>query len=266
MKMHQILKEYSEFRKNMGISIDEKIVYQFWDRKEVENIKDSNISIRRIENPYLEEKIRIAKNSIKYLRVLNWVKFIAISGSVASSFAKEEDDIDIFLVVKNDRAWIYRGLILFGNIFHKRVRMGDSGKNVKDKLCLNFITEERSLSMEADIFNLNEIISLIPIYKEEYFKILLKENTWLFTDFNISKNVIKDIETSGNKGKEGEIYKRYRFLSFVNYIFLLPQLFYMKILKHNPDYERLINNYRKGRIEFFPIDFKERKLNSLKEG
>jgi len=257
MKMEEILKEYSKFRDNMGVPIDKKLVYRFWEKKELENLNRKDINIDYINNSFSEKKIEIAKKYLRYLILFDWVKFVAISGSIASSFAKEDDDIDIFIVVKNDRVWIYRGLILFENIFHGKVRIGDSRKDVKDKLCLNFITEERSISVDSDIFNLNEIISLIPIYNEKYFNTLMRKNNWLFTNFGISKKVLKEYTS------EEDSNKRYPILSVLNYIFFFPQLLYMKILKHNPDYKRLIRNQKKGRIEFFREDFKKEKLNAL---
>ncbi len=263
MKTIEILKKYSQFRKNMNVPIDIDTAYKYWDKGGLSEIKDKNIEIGKIENSNLKIKMNIAKNFIKYLKILDWVKFLAVSGSVASGFAKEEDDIDIFAVVKNDRAWVYRGLILLRNIFHRKIRVGSSEKNVKDKLCLNFIAEERALKMNSDIFNLNEIISLKPVYNPDYFNTLISENRWLFTDFNISSEVLKKSESKGINIKN-LIHRRYLLYSFFNFLFFLPQLFYMKLLKHNPDYRRLLSNYKIGKIEFFPKEFKDEKLRALK--
>jgi hypothetical protein len=260
MKTKEILKKYSRFRKNMGVPIDKRSVLRFWDKEKIESIERKDIKIDYINNPSAGKKIEIAKENIKYLKLFNWVKFIAVSGSVASGFAKEEDDIDIFVIVKNDRIWIYRGIVLFRNIFHKKIRVGDSDINVKDKLCLNFITEERFQNVEPDIFNLNEILSLIPIYNEDYLKIFIHQNNWLFSEFNVSKDVTKGL----NKSDLRDLYRRNIFLSAVNFLFFLPQIVYMKLLKHDPDYKRILDNYKNGRIEFFRKDFKEEKLKDLK--
>ena len=262
MKIEQILKEYSLFRRNMGIPIDRKVLYTFWEEDILGRIDFKNINVEKIRNTCSKRKIQIAKESIKYILVFNWVKFIAISGSIASGFVKEDDDIDIFIVLKNDRAWIYRAIILFRNIFHKRIRVGDRKTGVKDKLCINFIAEERSLCLDSDIFNLNEIVSLIPLYRKEYLKVLLGHNEWLFDKYSVSKKVlgIKKGESFDRKENKGNL-----FFSILNMISFLLQLLYMLVTGHNPDIKRLRMNYRKGRIEFFPKDFKMKKIDFLKD-
>lgn len=252
MKTEQILKEYSLFRRNMGIPIDKKVYLKFWGNRILDGI-----DIKEINSSILKEKIDIAKISLKSLMLFDWVKFIAISGSVASGFAKNEDDIDIFIIVKNNRAWIYRGIILFMDIFHKKIRVEGNGRNVKDKLCVNFITEERNLSLESDIFNLNEIISLIPLYNEEYFTNLLENNKWIFDKYSVSKRLLDGGYTKNDL-------KRYPLFFFVNLFFLYPQLLHMIVFNHKPDINRIMENFKNGRIEFFPKNFKKEKLNDLK--
>jgi predicted nucleotidyltransferase len=249
MKIEEILKKYSVFRENMGIAIDKKVCLKFWN---IENVK--NIRIEKIDNLVLKEKLDMARNSIKYLLVFNWVKFIAVSGSVASGFAKDEDDIDVFIVLKNDRAWIYRAVILFRNIFHRKIRMGNG--NVRNKLCVNFIAEERDLLMEEDIFNLNEILSLIPVYNDEYFVNVLRNNEWLFDKYLLSGKLL-DAEYEKNS------IKRYPVFYMLNIVCLIPQLVFMLIFNHKPDIARIKKNFKRGRIEFFPKDFKQEKLSVL---
>ena len=252
MKTEEILKKYSVFRKNIGIAIDKDIYEKFW------NVKDTvEVEIMDINNPVLERKIKTAKNSVKYLLVFNWVKFIAVSGSVASGFASDEDDIDVFVVVKNDRAWIYRALILFENIFHRKIRMWT--RDVKDKLCVNFITEERDLSLEPDMFNLNEIVSLIPVYNEKYFMNILRNNMWLFDRYFVSRKLL-DIKYKHNSTR------RYPLYYAVNILFIIPQVLFMLLLNHKPDIRRIKDNFKRGRIEFFPKDFRKEKLSCLESG
>ena len=258
MKMEQILKRYSLFRRNMGIPIDIKVLSQFWGKEGIDTLSSSEV--RKIVNPVIEKKIKIAKESLKHLLLFNWVKYIAISGSVASGFAKNDDDIDIFIVVKNDRKWLYRGIILFKNLFHRRIRIGE-GDNIKNMLCLNFILEERGLKLESDLFNLNEIISLIPLYEGKYFNVIMNNNQWIFDDFLISRKILM-----GESFEKDSLTKRYPLIKIVDFIFSIAQLFYMIIFNHNPNIQRIFENNKKGRIEFFPEGFKEEKLKMLERG
>lgn len=87
------------------------------------------------KNIYVDKKVKIAKENTSFLLIGNLVKFIGISGSVGSGFAKEEDDIDIFVVTRNGGMWLYRALVQIKNIFHRKIRIKGE-KDVKDKLCL----------------------------------------------------------------------------------------------------------------------------------
>lgn len=254
MKMEEILKKYSIFRANMNVPIDRKLLSKYWN---LSNCDTRTINIAEINNPIIKKKISIVKERIDLLIVFKFVKFVGVSGSVASGFAKEEDDIDIFVVVKNDRAWIYRALVLFRNIFHKQIRMGKG--SVKDKLCLNFISEERGLEMESDIFNLNELLSLVPIFNPDYLNTILLSNRWIFDEYLVNRKVV-------DKGMKRANKKRYPLYSILNLIFFLPQLFYMIVSNHNPDFKRIWKNYKQGRLEFFPDSFRKERLEDLEIG
>ena len=55
-----------------------------------------------------------SKKYISFFQILGFVKFIGISGSVAAKIANPEDDIDLFIVVKNGSSWLYRGILKLG--------------------------------------------------------------------------------------------------------------------------------------------------------
>lgn len=228
---------------NQGISSDKSL--RIWG-------KDFNKEyVGKNENKSLDKKIKIAQDSISVLLMSNLVKFIGISGSVGSGFAKEEDDIDIFVVTRNGSMWLYRALVQIKNIFHRKIRIKGE-KNVKDKLCLNLIAEERGLEFENDIFNLNELMYLIPIYNEKYINYIYSQNKWLEIEYGIKReNMITKIKPQ----KEVNI-----FLQILNKFLYYLQLIYMQLARHRPDLERIRENSKKGRIEFFPKKFRERKI------
>jgi len=82
MKIEQILKKYSLFRRNMGIPIDREALFTFWEREVLEEMNLESIEVGDIGNSCLTKKVQIARDSVKYLLLFNWVQFIAISGSV----------------------------------------------------------------------------------------------------------------------------------------------------------------------------------------
>jgi predicted nucleotidyltransferase len=232
---------------NKGITKEESI--KIWG-KEYEGTSKGK------RNVFIDQKVEIAKKNIPILLVGNLVKFIGISGSVGSGFAKEEDDIDIFVVTRNGTMWLYRALVQIKNIFYRKIRIKGE-KDVKDKLCLNLITEERGLKFDSDIFNFNELMYLIPIYNEKYLNYIYSRNEWLLTEYGVKEeNMITKVKPQ----KEVNI-----FLKILNNFFYFLQLVYMQLARHRPDLQRIRENSKKGRIEFFPKKFRERKVNAYKE-
>lgn len=239
-----------QFRSLIGTDISEEDSKRIWG-KTFPQMK------RKRYNTNVTKKIKIAQDNISELLLGNLVKFIGISGSVGSCFAKEDDDIDVFVVVRNGSMWIYRGIIVFRNIFHNKIR-AKRHTNVKDKLCLNLIAEERGLSFDSDIFNFNELVYLKPIYNPGYLNYIYSKNRWLVEKYDIKEDLLF---TKIKSQKRVSLIVR-----IMNTILYYLQLLFMQLSGHRPDFVRLSENAKKGRIEFFPKTFKRRKIrNYLKE-
>jgi hypothetical protein len=209
----------------------------------------------------IEKKLNISKNLLEKIVISPFVKFVGVSGSVASEFVKEEDDIDLFIVVKNDTVWIYRFLLYVKNLSEDNIR-AKGNSDVKDKLCINYLVEERGLEFEPDIFNLNELIYLKPLYNNQYLYVIYLVNDWLKDRYLISDKFL-----SKDKLKVGDlrdIKKRSYFLIPLNFLAFILQLIFMIVTKHNPDLKRLFNGFKEGKVEFYPKDFREEKLKNFR--
>jgi hypothetical protein len=182
---------------------------------------------------------------------------VGISGSVGAGFAKEDDDIDVFVVVRNYTSWIYRVIITLKNLFHHRIRMIRNGGMVKDKFCVNLICEERNLKFDEDIFNFHELMYLIPIYNERYLNFIYSQNSWLRSKYGVKGELLITRESVSKK--------RDWFLRVANFKFFVIQILFMIVFLHRPEFGRLWNNYKKGRIEFFPAGFREEKIQEYNE-
>ncbi len=247
----------------MGSELDKEHAEKIWGRELINSYeKDRNKKLpffRR--NELRDEKIRIAKDLCDDLFIRPFVKLIGISGSVAAGIMKENDDIDLFIVVADHFSWIYR--------FFAKLRLGSrviwfGNKNKRNNICLNFISEERGLLLDGqDIFNMHEIYYLVPIYGMDYYDKILASNKWLSDKFYAK------IPPLTNKNIKEKV---------VSMVFLIPNFFafvaqvlYMLLLRHKPEIKRLVRSYRKGRIEFYKSDFRPKKLekfyiNSNKDG
>jgi len=208
----------------------------------------------------IKKKMKISEESIDIFLFPLFIKFIGVSGSVASEFAKKGDDIDLFIVTKNDTVWIYRLLLYIKNLFSKKIR-AKGNQEVENKFCINFLVEERALEFEDDIFNFNELLYLKPLYNEKYLSVIYLNNSWLKDKYFVSKNFLD--RESIKVGDIKNLQKRNFFLIPINFFAFLMQFVYMFIRNHKPDVKRLFEGFKKGRVEFYPKSFKEKKLKNL---
>ena len=247
-------KNLLKFRVAMGISLSKDNVRYIWGRRYFKNMGKENIKkLEENENKHIFEKIKIANKNISKLKVFKWVQFIGVSGSVAAGFTQEKDDIDVFVVVRNGTMWLYRAIVVFRNIFHNKIR-AKRHKNVKNKLCLNLICEERGLQFPNDIFNLHELIFLKSIYNKKYKRYILSKNKWLEKEFFVKKELLRSRVIPKKKA--------FFLVRIINYFAFLAQLIFMIVSKHNPDIKRLKENFRQGKIEFFEYDYKQEKIDN----
>ncbi len=247
-KNEQKISQLILFRKNMGVKTPKDKVVFFWgkDLKNMQNIENFK------REKFVEDKINIVKENINSILFFDWVKFVGITGSVAAGTAKEEDDIDVFIIVKNDRMWLYRAFLTMklGKKSLRRVW----GKPFKDKIDTNFICEERGLWFNTEsIFVLHELLFMIPVYNSKYYEKILGVNYKLLNNFCIERKKV-----SLNN-------KRSFLLGSLNELAFLIQYIYMVVKKHKPSFKRLRRNNRKGRIAFFPEGFRKEKEREYKK-
>ena len=237
------------YRKNMKTSMPREKLEFFWGRGFEHLLKES----KKFENSkIIKRKIKLVKRNIKQLLFLDWVKFIAITGSVAAGLGKKEDDVDVFIVVKNNRMWLYRAILVLKLGIKSLRRVW--GKPFKDKIDTNFICEERGLYFDTkSIFILHELLFMIPVYNKDYYEKILCINKKLLKCFEIERE-----ESKVNKSKN------YIFI-FFNFIAFSIQYIYMLVRNHKPNLRRLLKNNKKGRIAFFPEDFRKKKISEYKK-
>ncbi len=248
-KKEQKILQVILYRKNMKTFIPKEKLEYFWGKGFGHLLGDEK---RLSDGKLVKKKVKLVKKNIDLLLFLNWVQFIAITGSVAAGLGKKEDDIDVFIVVKNNRMWLYRAILTIKLGFKSLRRVW--GKPYKDKIDTNFICEERGLWFDTkSIFILHELLFMIPVYKKDYYENLLCINSKLLNHFAVERE-----ECGVN------ISKNY-FLSFFNFLAFLLQYMYMILRNHKPNYKRLIKNNKKGRIAFFPEDFRKKKVMEYKK-
>jgi len=143
----------------------------------------SKIVEKRMERKEISiEKIARAKIIVKILSRISTIQYIGISGSLSMDNASVSDDIDLFIVVKNNTLWTTRFLvnavlILLGQ---KRDRRG---VHVRDKICPNMFMEEKTLSFRGKYRNMyiaHEIVQLRTMFdRGNVHDLLMGKNNWI---------------------------------------------------------------------------------------
>ena len=247
--------DLKEFRHSMHGQLDAQHIFEMWggspNVRKV--IQDHDIPVKWKGSMASERKLKKAKKELLTIAHVPFIRFVGISGSVAAGIAKENDDIDVFLVCTDHTAWIVRGVVklLLGN---KAVWYGDIDQ--KDKYCINMIVEERGMQMsEHDIFTFNELVYLEKVYGVLPKSALIRSNSELVSKFGVN-TLPTQISTSPLK-KMSVLLFPFEIIAF------LAQLLYMLVFGHKPEFKRLFKGFLSGKIEFYPSHFRQEKLRDF---
>jgi len=139
--------------------------------------KKQDIYIRERRVWFVEERIKKAKNAVKTLRWIPFLRGVFICNMLQVT-AQKDSDIDVFIVVKKHRLWITRLLI---TITLHLFRFRRHGNCVANRLCLSFYCTD-------DVLDLSQIAIEKPDIYLAYWLILLEP---IFTDRTIQKEMVQ---------------------------------------------------------------------------
>jgi hypothetical protein len=89
---------------------------------------------RRLDRAVASDRVwRRARRFVRVLRVLPFVRMIAITGALAMKNSDAHDDIDVLIVTAPDRVWLTRALA---------IALVYAGKLCGDTLCPNYVISE----------------------------------------------------------------------------------------------------------------------------
>jgi hypothetical protein len=123
---------------------------------------------------------------VRLISIFLYIKLIGVSGSVAMNNAKENDDIDIFIIAKQNRLWTSRFLCVFVSLLLgiKRARIEP---HTNDRVCLNLFIDEADLEMpknKKNYYVAHEIIQMKPLVNKNYiYEQFLNKNKWVYEIF-----------------------------------------------------------------------------------
>jgi len=127
-------------------------------------------------------KFEIAERAAWWLRFVPFVRMIAVTGTLAMKNCEKNSDIDFFVVLEKGR--IFTGRLLVTAMVHILGKRR-YGKNIKNRICLNYFITDESLEIERqDLFAANEYSFIYPIF--DYFVIPANAGIQGFNDSGFS--------------------------------------------------------------------------------
>lgn len=150
---------------------------------------------------------------IKILSLFSQIKLIGLSGSIAMMNAKEEDDIDLFIITAQNRLFtgrfiaiilakilgIHRGYKVsykVKSLEARKVRKLEKNISCKNKVCLNLFFDEKNLKIplkKHTFYVAHEVLQMKPIINKNHtYEKFLYANRWVFRLFPNSKSKIKN--------------------------------------------------------------------------
>ncbi|MBT4941726.1 MAG: hypothetical protein HON29_01675 [Candidatus Magasanikbacteria bacterium] len=139
---------------------------------------------------WVKRKMAVAKKAAKVLRFVPFLRAVFVCNMLDKT-ANDDSDIDVCVVVKNNRLWIVR---LFATALLHVLRFRAHGKHTKDRICLSFYCTEDGANFSSmrisspDIYLAYWIIFLIPIYDpDNHYAKILQKNQWVQEYIGVGK-------------------------------------------------------------------------------
>tara|TARA_B100000614_G_scaffold190597_1_gene171650 strand:+ start:198 stop:1196 length:999 start_codon:yes stop_codon:yes gene_type:complete len=141
-----------------------------------------NREFKNIKKEHKYNSIRLIEKNRFWLNILckiKFIKFIAVTGSVAHFNAKKGGDLDLFIITKKNRLHI---VTTFLSIVYKiyRVLKKLNFRNFNYDLCPNYMLELSNLEIKnKSYYTAHESINLIIVKDDNIYNRFLNENLWI---------------------------------------------------------------------------------------
>jgi predicted nucleotidyltransferase len=160
-------------------------------------------------NKISEEKLKIIRRVVWFLRFVPFMRMAAITGRVAMKNAEKSSDLDLLIVLKHGH--IFTGRILTTFLVHLLGKRR-YGRKIKDRICLNYFITTKSLEISnQDLFASSEYFFVRPAFGFKVFRKFQMKNSWIknyhpnFNESDLAERcLVKDSYFSKKIRKAGE--------------------------------------------------------------
>ncbi len=201
-----------------------------------------------------EYKYAQAMRASSVLSHIPTIELVGVSGALAMGDAKEDDDIDLFIVTAQDTLWVTRALSFLVLRFAKIPVRRFGEKDVSNKLCLNLWVDKKNLdfSEREEIYTAHETVQVKALFdRGGIYKKLIEANSWIEKFFPNAFKVLKVENGEDTSQEQGVVHK---LSTILVRLFEVPvRLIQMAYMSRRKTKE----NVSKGKAFFHPLDWKE---------
>lgn len=155
--------------------------------------REEVVATRIQKKKLTDEKLKKTKWLLRFISMLPFVRFVAVSGSMGIGNPDKKSDIDLLVIAKHGRIWMARAFLTFFALILGAYRHSDKTAN---RLCLNHYITDRSLAIDfGNLYKAEEYLNIFPVAGDmKLYKNFLDTNAaWLkryvHANFNESMNI-----------------------------------------------------------------------------
>ena len=128
-------------------------------------------------NKLAEEKYKIVRHAVRFLRYVPFVRMIGVTGRMAMKNTEKKSDLDLFICLEAGHIFTGRTLVTaLVQLLGKR-RYGDK---IADRVCLNYFITTDALEIETKtLFASSEYFFMLPVFGFKYFQKFQSVNQWI---------------------------------------------------------------------------------------
>ncbi len=212
------------------------------------------VALSRRRTRYSHKKLALARRQAHWLKLIPFIKLVAVTGALSMNNSDKADDIDLIIITQTNRLWLTRFLavVLLESL---RLRRRPSSAFHTNKICLNLFLDESSLAIplsRRDLYTAHEVCQVKPLWdRGDTYQKFLAANSW------VKKYLPHSIKTSVPDRHKPTPPPRPNLLKSLEVLTFKLQLSYMKkkrtrerITKHSaffhprPTSKIVLNKYR----------------------
>jgi len=202
---------------------------------------------------------------LKLLSLLPQIKLIGLSGSLAMQNAKEDDDIDLFIITAKNRLWTARLIAVFLAIILglKRPR---GVKKAPNRVCLNLFFDLADFAVPKEKrseFVAHEVLQMKPLVdKDNTYIRFLQANRWVYRFFPNGSKINSKFKMQNSKFKF-KIQNLKFLLIIFNLIIDSFELIFKKLQLYFIKKHRTTELITATQLWFHPEDFEKRLTSNI---